>query len=107
VAEAVENCFRLHFVCPGSNGHLNGTEDVNLLKVGDIVLQALQKKPVEATTIVRLEAADDPSIAWLDLRGCVWGQVEDYGISQLDVVGKLIKGNVAIEVIHDEEDLAP
>jgi len=107
VAKTVENYFRLHFVCPGSNGHLNGTEDVNLLKVGDIVLQALQKKPVEATTIVRLEAADDPSIAWLDLRGCVWGQVEDYGISQLDVVGKLIKGNVAIEVIHDEEDLAP
>jgi hypothetical protein len=26
---------------------------------------------------------------------------------KLDVVGKLIKGNVAIEVIHDEEDLAP
>ncbi len=26
--------------------------------------------------------------------------------SQLDVVGKLIKGNVATEVIHDEEDLA-
>ncbi len=26
---------------------------------------------------------------------------------KLDVVGKLIKGNVATEVIHDEEDLAP
>jgi hypothetical protein len=25
------------------------------------------------TTVVRLEAADDPSIAWLDLRSCVWG----------------------------------
>ncbi len=107
MAEVIENCFRLHFVCPGSNGHLNGTEDVDLLRVGDIVLQALQKKPVEATTVVRLEAADDPSIAWLDLRGCVWGQIEDYGISQLDVVGKLIKGNVATEIIHDEEDLAP
>ncbi len=107
MAKVVENCFRLHFVCPGSNDHLNGTEDVDLFKVGDIVLQALQKKPVEATTVVRLEAADDPSIAWLDLRSCVWGQVEDCGISQLDVVGKLIKGNVAIEVIHDEEDLAP
>ncbi len=107
MAEVVENCFRLHFVCPGSNDHLNGTEDVDLFKVGDIVLQALQKKPVEATTVVRLEVADDPSIAWLDLRSCVWGQVEDCGISQLDVVGKLIKGNVAIEVIHDEEDLAP
>ncbi len=57
--------------------------------------------------VVCLEAADDPSIAWLDLRGCVWGQVENYGISQLDVVGKLIKGNVATEVIHDEEDLGP
>ncbi len=107
MAEAVENCLRLHFVCPGSNGHLNGTKDVDLLKVGNIVLQALQKKPIEATTVVRLEAEDDPSIAWLDLRGCVWGQVEDYGISQLDVVGKLIKGNVATKVIHDEEDLAP
>ncbi len=107
MAKAVENCFRLHFVCPSSNDHLNGTEDVNLLRVGDIVLQALQKKPVEVTTVVRLEAADDPSIAWLDLRSCVWGQVEDCGISQLDVVGKLIKGNVATEVIHDEEDLAP
>jgi len=81
VAKAVENCFQLHFVCPGSNGHLNGTKDVDLLKVDDIVLQALQKKPVEATTIVRLEVADDPSITWLDLRGCVWGQVEDCGIS--------------------------
>jgi hypothetical protein len=50
---------------------------------------------------------DDPNISWLDLQGCVWGQVEDCGISQLDVVGKLIKGNVATEVIHDEEDLAP
>ncbi len=50
---------------------------------------------------------DDPSITWLDIRGCVWGQVKDCGISQLDVVGKLIKGNVATEVIHDEEDLAP
>ncbi len=107
MAEVVENCFRLHFVCPGSNGHLNGTEDVNLLRVGDIVLQALQKKPVEATTIICLEAADDPNITWLDLQGCVWGQVEDYGISQQDVVGKLIKGNVATKVIHDEEDLAP
>ncbi len=86
---------------------MNGTKDVDLLRVDDIVLQGLQKKPVEATTIVCLEVADDPSIAWLDLRGCVWGQVEDYGISQLDVVGKLIKGNVATEVIHDEEDLAP
>jgi hypothetical protein len=36
-----------------------------------------------------------------------WGQVEEYGIYQLDVVGKLIKGNVATEVIHDEEDLVP
>jgi len=107
VAEAIENCFRLHFVCPSSNGHLNGTKDVDLLKVDNIVLQALQKKLVEATTVVRLEATDDPSIAWLDLRGCVWGHVEDCGISQLDVVGKLIKGNVATEVIHDEEDLAP
>jgi len=107
VAEAVENYFWLHFVCPGSNGHLNGTEDVDLLRVGNIVLQALQKKTVEATTVVRLETADDPSIAWLDLRGCIWGQVEDCGISQLDVVGKLTKGNVATEVIHDEEDLAP
>jgi len=107
VAKTVENCFRLHFICPGSNDHLNGIEDVDLLRVDDIVLQALQKKPVEATTVVRLEAADDPSIAWLDLRGCVWGQVEDCGISQLDVVGKLIKGNVATKVIHDEEDLAP
>jgi hypothetical protein len=89
------------------NSHLNGTEDVDLLRVSDIVLQTLQKKPVEATTVVRLEAADDPSITWLDLQGCVWGQVKNYGISQLDVVGKLIKGNVAIEVIHDEEDLAP
>jgi hypothetical protein len=52
---------------------LNGTEDVDLLRVGYIVLQALQKKPVEATTVVRLEAADDPNIAWLDLRGCIWG----------------------------------
>jgi len=67
----------------------------------------LQKKPVETMTVVRLEAADDPSITWLDLRGCIWGQVENCGISQLDVVGKLIKGNVVIEVIHDEEDLAP
>jgi len=67
MAKAVENCFRLHFVCPGSNDHLNGIEDVDLLRVDDIVLQALQKKPVEATTVVRLEAADDPSIAWLDL----------------------------------------
>ncbi len=107
MVEAVENCFRLHFICPGSNGHLNGTKDVNLLKVGDIVLQALQKKPVEATMVVRLEAADDPSIAWLDFQGCVWGQVEDCGISQLHVVGKLIKENVATEVIHDEEDLTP
>ncbi len=106
-AEVVENCFRLHFVCPGLNDHLNGIEDVDLLRVDDIVLQALQKKPVEAMTVVRLEVADDPNIAWLDLRGCVWGQVEDCGISQLDVVGKLIKGNVATEVIHDEEDLAP
>jgi hypothetical protein len=107
VVEAVENCFRLYFVCPSSNDHLNGTEDVDLLKVGNIVLQALQKKSIEVMTVIRLEAADDPSIAWLDLRGCIWGQVEDYGISQLDVVGKLIKGNVATEVIHDEEDLAP
>jgi hypothetical protein len=107
VVEAVENCFRLHFVCPSLNDHLNGTEDVDLLRVGDIVLQALQKKPVEATMVVCLEATDDPSISWLDLRGCVWGQVEDCGISQLDVVGKLIKGNVATEVIHDEEDLVP
>ncbi len=107
MAEVVENWFQLHFVCPGSNDHLNGTEDVDLLRVGDIVLQALLKKPIEATTVVRLEATDDPSIAWLDLQGCVWGQVEDCGISQLDVVGKLIKGNVATEVIHDEEDLAP
>ncbi len=107
MAGAIENCFQLHFVCPGSNSHLNGTEDVDLLRVGDIVLQALQKKPVEATTVVRLEAADDPSIAWLDFRGCVWGQVENCGISQLDVVGKLIKGNVATKVIHDEEDLVP
>ncbi|CAK9214279.1 unnamed protein product [Sphagnum troendelagicum] len=90
-----------------SNDHLNGTEDDDLLKVDDIVLQVLQKKPVEATMVVRLEVVDDPSIAWLDLRSCVWGQVEDYGISQLDVVGKLIKGDVATEVIHDEEDLAP
>jgi len=67
----------------------------------------LQKKPVETMTVVRLEAADDPSITWLDLRGCIWGQVENCGISQLDVVGKLIKGNVVIEIIHDEEDLAP
>jgi hypothetical protein len=66
VVEAVENCFRLHFVCPGSNDHLNGTEDVDLFKVGNIVLQVLQKKPVEAMTIIRLEVADDPSIAWLD-----------------------------------------
>ncbi len=73
MAEIVENCFRLHFICPGSNGHLNGTEDVDLLRVSDIVLQALQKKPVEAMMVIRLEAADDPSIAWLDLRGCVWG----------------------------------
>jgi hypothetical protein len=49
------------------NDHLNGTEDVDLLRVGDIVLQALQKKPVEVTTVVRLEVVDDPSIAWLDL----------------------------------------
>ncbi len=67
MAKAVENCFRLHFVCPGSNDHLNGTEDVDLLRVSDIVLQALQKKPVEATMVVRFEATDDPSIAWLDL----------------------------------------
>ncbi len=67
MAEVVENCFRLHFVCPGSNDHLNNTEDVDLLKVDDIVLQALQKKSVEAKTVVRLEVADDPSIAWLDL----------------------------------------
>ncbi len=107
MAEAVENCFRLHFVCPCSNNHRNGTKDVNLLRVNDIVFQALQKKPIEATTVVCLEAANDPNIAWLDLRGCVWGQVEDCGISQLDVVGKLIKGNVATEVIHDEEDLVP
>jgi hypothetical protein len=79
--EAVENCFRLHFICPSSNDHLNGREDVDLLKVGDIVLQALQKKPIEATMVIRLEAADDPSIAWLDLRGYVWGHVEDCGIS--------------------------
>ncbi len=59
------------------------------------------------TTVIRLEVVDDPSIAWLDLRGCIRGQVEDCGISQLDVVRKLIKGNVAIKVIHDEEDLAP
>jgi len=107
VAEEIENCFRFHFLCPGSNNHLNGTEDVDLFRVGDIVFQVLQKKPVEATTVVRLETTNDPSIAWLDLRGCVWGQVEDCGISQLDVVGKLIKGNVATKVIHDEEDLAP
>ncbi len=67
MAEVVKNCFRLHFVCPGSNDHLNGTEDVDLLRVSDIILQALQKKPVEATTIIRLEAADDPNITWLDL----------------------------------------
>ncbi len=107
MVEAIEKKFRLHFVCPGSNGHLNGTEDVDLLRVDNIVLQALQKKSVESTTIICLETANDPSIAWLDLQGCVWGQVEDCGISQLDVVGKLIKGNVATEVIHDEEDLAP
>jgi hypothetical protein len=65
--EAVENYFRLHFVCLGSNGHLNGTKDVDLLKVGDIVLQVLQKKLVEAMTVVRLEATDDPNITWLDL----------------------------------------
>ncbi len=107
MAEVIENCLRLHFICPGSNGHLNGTEDVDLLRVSDIVLQALQKKPVETTTAVRLEAADDPNIAWLDLRGYVWGQVEECGIFQLDVVGKRIKGNVATEIIHDEEDLVP
>ncbi len=107
MAEVVENCFRLHFICPGLNGHLNGTDDADLLRVDNIVFQVLQKKPIEATTVIRLEATDDPSIAWLDLRGCVWGQVENYGISQLDVVGKLIKGNVATEVIHDDEDLAP
>ncbi len=71
VVEVVENCFRLHFVCTGLNDHLNGTEDVDLLRVGNIVLQALQKKLVEATTVVRLEAVDDPSIAWLDLQGCI------------------------------------
>jgi hypothetical protein len=71
VSEAIENCFWLHFICPGSNGHLNGIEDVDLLRVGNIVLQALQKKLIEATTIVRLEAVDDPNIAWLDLRGCI------------------------------------
>jgi hypothetical protein len=64
MAEVVENCFRLHFVCPSLNDHLNGTEDVDILRVDDIVLQALQKKLVEVTTVVRLEAADDPSIAW-------------------------------------------
>jgi hypothetical protein len=67
VAEVVEICFQLHFICLGSNDHLNGTKDVNLLRVGDIVLQALQKKLVGARTIVRLEATDDPNIAWLDL----------------------------------------
>ncbi len=66
MAEVVENCFKLHFVCPSSNDHLNGTEDVDLLRVNDIVLQALQKKLVEATMVVRLEATDDPNIAWLD-----------------------------------------
>jgi hypothetical protein len=35
------------------------------------------------------------------------GAGKDCDISQLDVVGKLIKGNVATEVIHDEEDLVP
>ncbi len=73
MAEVVESYFWLHFICPGSNDHLNGIKDVDLLKVGNIVLQALQKKPIEVTTVVRLEAADDPSIAWLDLRSCVWG----------------------------------
>jgi len=87
VAKTIENCLWLHFVCPGSNDHLNGIKDVDLLKVDNIVLQVLQKKLVEATTVVRLEATNDPSIAWLDLRGCIWGQVEDCGISQLDVVG--------------------
>ncbi len=80
MVEVVENCFQLHFVCPGSNDHLNGIKEVDLLRVGDIVLQVLQKKSVEATTVVRLKVADDPNIAWLDLRGCVWGQVEDCGI---------------------------
>ncbi len=46
MAEAFETCFQLHFVCLSSNNHLNGTEDVDLLKVDDIVLKALQKKPV-------------------------------------------------------------
>jgi hypothetical protein len=41
------------------------------------------------------------------LRLCLGAGRKLCGISQLDVVGKLIKGNVATEVIHDEEDLAP
>jgi hypothetical protein len=40
---------------------------IDLFRVGDIVLQVLQKKPIEATMVVRLEVANDPSIAWLDL----------------------------------------
>jgi hypothetical protein len=75
MAEVVENYFRFYFVCPGLNGHLNGTKDVDLLKVNDIVLQALQKKPVEAMTVVHFEVANDPNIAWLDFLGCIWGQV--------------------------------
>ncbi len=68
MVETIENCYRLRFICPGSNDHLNGIEDVDFLKVSDIVLQVLQKKLVEATMVVRLEAANDPSIAWLDLK---------------------------------------
>jgi hypothetical protein len=83
--------------------HINGHQESVELSRG----AGHYKKPIETTTVVRLEAADDPSITWLDLRGCVWGQVENCGISQLNVVGKPIKGNVATEVIHDEEDLAP
>jgi hypothetical protein len=47
------------------------------------------------------------SHGWIFEVGGLGFRVEYCDISQLDVVGKLIKGNVVTKVIHDEEDLTP
>ncbi len=76
MAKAVADSFWLHIHAPGCNSNAHSLEDVDLLGVCYLVLKALNEEAIEMAPIVSLEASDNSCVTRLNLRGCVWWQIE-------------------------------
>jgi hypothetical protein len=76
MVKAVADCFWLHIHAPGYNSNVHSLEDVDLLKVCYLVLEALNEEAIETAPIVSLEVSDNSCVARLNLQGRVWWQIE-------------------------------